>query len=105
VDLCNKYLNEGVIDPDCKEQVPRTSLMLVRDVAEAILTGDVDPLVPIRQLHMALGKWTLAESLEDIEGPSDDELDDINDEFGDEYDDYDGDDARAEADFIAEFGG
>jgi ParB-like chromosome segregation protein Spo0J len=99
VELCTKYIKEGVVDPFCGETVPTTSLKLVRAVAEAILTGESDPLVSIRDLHVALGKWSLLKKLDEIDGPSDDVLDVIDEDLEDL--DYDGYEESEE--FMAEY--
>lgn len=90
----DKLIGKKTIDPICQESVPDEALCFVKATAEAILSGQRDPLAVIRTVKVGSGKWSVADTEEDDpDAPEDQEEafdpDEYDPEEFDEYNDED----------------
>lgn len=89
-----KYIKAGgITDPLVEEEIPTTTLRFAKAMADGILNGETDPLVPIRDIHLEFSKkWqkkvTSKEQLDDISEPTDEDLENFEDGLVDQGDDY-----------------
>lgn len=65
VELLGKWIENGKIDSVTKKTYPTDMLETVRNVAQAMLSGDHDPGKVIRTMLVARGEWTLPEGYEE----------------------------------------
>jgi hypothetical protein len=92
VDLLKEWESKGKHDPITGKKVPPDYVLLVRMTAEAIINGENDPAVIIRDFMVKTGRWEISDDVdEDVENVGDIEDDTLNDAFEDE--DYQDEDA------------
>lgn len=86
-------LDGETTDPICQEEIPGYAVDLVRKTAQAILSGERDPLKVIRSHMVEQGEWDIPDKDPDAEYddedyvPDESDLDEADDAFGELGDD------------------